>query len=320
MSADLLADYRRRGWALVPIPVGQKGPDAPGWQTREWSPADFRAGGNVGLILGPRSGELVDVDLDCPEALALADIYLPLTGAEFGRVSKPRSHRLYVAPGAAYESFADPAAGATLLELRARGATGGEHQTLVPPSIADGERRAWHGDTLAPAVYDAAKLRRRCAFLAMACLFDRHVSQAAARKPGPDFPRLLWEADPVLGRVAYRWLGQPDPDAARRCPKPRRDLTRAEIDLAELVHAIPNDADWHGWNRIGLAIYTASGGSDQGGVAFDDWSAKSPKYNPYETSARWRHYHRSPPDRIGIGTLIHLAREAGWRPKDEKAA
>jgi hypothetical protein len=316
-------DFRRRGWQPVPVPPGEKGSKLSGWDKLRLSldelPCYFGEDCNIGVILGPASGELVDGDLDCAEAMSLADIYLPSTGAIFGRASKPRSHWLYVSPGASYANFADPTTGETLLELRARGAAGGEHQTLLPPSIADGERRVWCGDTIAPAGYEAAKLRRRCAFLAMACLLDRYVSNTAARKPGPDFPRLLWEFDRALGRVAYRWLGEPDPDAPKAHPKPKRDLSRAEINLAEVVHAIPNHCDWHEWNRIGLAIYSASGGSDHGGIIFDDWSAKSPKYNPYETSARWRHYHRSPPDRIGVGTLIHLAREAGWRPTSERA-
>jgi hypothetical protein len=309
------AQYITRGWAIVPIPVRAKGPIIRQWQTRTFPATDFPEGGNVGVILGPRSGELVDIDLDCPEALALADLYLPVTRAEFGRASKPRSHRLYVAPRAVFDVFGDPLTKATLLELRARGQDGtSEHQTVIPPSAhPSGEAIEWQSDVIAPAGYEAPKLRRRCAFLAMACLLSRHVSQYAAERPGPDFPRLLWEADPTLGRAAYRWLGQRAPDEPHESPKLRCQLTRSEINLAEVVNAIPNNEDWHGWNRIGLAIYSASSGSRQGGIVFDDWSAKSTKYDPYVTTARWTHYHRSPPERIGIGTLIHLAREAGWQ-------
>ncbi|MGH7116546.1 MAG: hypothetical protein ACREE9_18875, partial [Stellaceae bacterium] len=77
MSAELLAEYRRRGWALVPIPAGQKETFDKGWPARGYAAADFPVCGNVAVMLGPRSGELVDVDLDCPDALALADLYLP---------------------------------------------------------------------------------------------------------------------------------------------------------------------------------------------------------------------------------------------------
>ena len=318
MSAILLIDeYQRRGWSLVPNPVGRKGSIIKGWQTQDFSPADFHADCNVALILGPRSRDTVDIDLDCVEALELADIYLPETGAVFGRKSKPQSHRLYIASGACFESFGDPLlkGKSTLLELRAQGRDGtSQHQTLLPPSIADGERREWDGDTIEPAVFDAAKLQRRCAYLAIGCLVRRYVSKHTSERPAPDLPRLLYEADPILGRAGYRWLGMPDPDAPQWQPKARRDYTRAEIDLTDLVAAIPNDCDWHGWNRVGMAIFAASGGSDQGGIIFDAWSAKSPAYNPYTTMARWQHYRRSPPSRLSIGTLIHLAKAAGWQP------
>ena len=320
---DWLAEYRRLGWgeALVPIPAGEKGPRVPGWQTLEFKPSDFPDGCNVGLILGPRAANIVDIDLDCPEALALADIYLPVSGAIFGRASKPRSHRLYVSVGAVFEAFADPLSGGknTLLELRAPGRDGGAHQTLIPPSVADGEPRGWAGDKIEPAVFDAAKLRRRCAYLAIGCLIRRHVSEHASERPAPDLPHLLYEADPILGRAGYRWLGMPDPDAPQWVPKARRDYTRAEIDLADLVAAIPNDCDWHGWNRVGMAIFAASGGSDHGGIIFDAWSAKAPVYNPYTTGMRWQHYRRSPPSRLTVGTLVHLARQAGWQSPRETA-
>jgi hypothetical protein len=314
-------DYARRGWCVVPIPRGQKKPAIAGWQNFcapiENIPWLFGAGENVAVRLGKGSGELVDADLDCPEALALADLYLPPTGAEFGRKSKPRSHRLYIARGAVFEAFADPVSGEMLLELRADGREGGAHLSLFPPSIADGEQRQWRGDVVTPVAVDARVLRRRLVLLAIACLVRRYISESAAERPGPDFARLLWEFDRELGRAAYRWLGQPDPEAPKRHPHRREALSRRELDLAEVVHAIPNHCGWYDWNAVGMAIYAASGGSDDGFIAFDDFSAKSPKYAPHAVQERWRNYRRSPPSRIGFGTLVHLAREAGWRPHKE---
>src|SRR5207302_343303 len=129
-------------------------------------PSLFANGGNIGLILGPASGELVDIDIDCTEALALADLYLPPTRAVFGRPSKPRSHRLFVAPSAVYETFVDPISGKTLIELRGAGRDGGAHATLFPPSVADAERREWDTELIAPAVVNAAALRCRVVWLA----------------------------------------------------------------------------------------------------------------------------------------------------------
>ena len=318
MISDLsaaVAEYQRRGWALVPILAGAKRPAVKEWQNRQYGAEDFRPGDNLAGILGARSGSLVDVDLDCTEALALADLYLPATGAEFGRASRPRSHRLYIAPGAVFGTWADPASGEMLLELRADGATGGAHMTLLPPSVTDGERRRWHADIIAPAALDPRVLLRRMAWLAVGCLVMRYISPSTAQRPGPDLARLLWEWDRELGGAAYRWLGQPDPDAPQRYPRPRRELSRRDLDLAEIVAAIPNDCGWEEWNRIGMAIAAASGCSGEGFILWDKFSAQSPQYNSAEVKERWRNYRRSPPSRTGIGKLAALAHKVGWRPR-----
>jgi len=301
---------------LVPIPPGEKAPRCKGWPNIRLSQDDLQRhldrAGNVAVRLGPASGDLVDIDLDCSEASAIADLYLPPTGAEFGRPSKPRSHRLYTSPGATFAAFADPLNGAMLLELRSDGRDGGAHLTLLPPSVTDGERREWHGDVIEPAGVDAAVLARCAAWLAIGCLVMRHLSPYAARRPHDDLADLLWEADPALGRAAYGWLGRPAPDEPQQHPKPRGLMSHDELRLAELVAAIPNNLNWTSWNRLGMAIYAASGGSGEGFVAFDDLSARSPKYQPHSVRERWNNYRRSPPSRITVGTLVYLARQHGW--------
>jgi hypothetical protein len=206
-----------------------------------------------------------------------------------------------------------------LLELRADGRDGGAHITLVPPSIADGEQREWDGDSIEPAIVDWRGLRICMARLAIGCLTLRYVSEYAARHPGPDLLNILWEFDHELGRPAYRWLRKPAPDAPRWSPKPHHERSERDIALSELARFIPNNADWHEWNRIGMAFYSASRGSDEGFIVFDDWSAKSPKKcDPHAVEERWRNYRRSEPSRIGLGTLIHLAHQAGWKSAGAK--
>jgi hypothetical protein len=94
----------------------------------------------------------------------------------------------------------------------------------------------------------------------------------------------------------------------------RAPCIEAVIDALTII---PNDdLEWDEWNYVGLAIYGATAGSAEGGEAFATWSAKSKKNDPAATQARWEHYHTSPPDRIGYGTLVWLAREAqpDWDP------
>ncbi len=99
-TMEVAADFVARGYAPIPIPRGEKRPLLEGWQnlriTDDAALARYFAHDcNVGVLLGEASGGLVDVDLDHPEAVRLADEMLPKTAAIFGRASKRGSHRLY---------------------------------------------------------------------------------------------------------------------------------------------------------------------------------------------------------------------------------
>ena len=173
-------NYLGRGY--VPIPVGyrDKAPLLSGWTklqlTDEQLEPHFRDGNNIGLLLGEPSGWLVDVDLDCEEAIELADEYLPATDAVTGRESRPRSHRWYIAAGAMTTRHKDPSTKAMIVELRSTGA-----QTLVGPSVhPDGELYDMlEGE---PAVVDAAELARAVEHLAAAVLERRGHTQAALQQ------------------------------------------------------------------------------------------------------------------------------------------
>ena len=132
---------------------------------------------NVGIIMGAPSGNLVDVDLDCPEALALASSFLPLTDSAFGRPSKRRSHLLYTSAVPKVMPFEDPTGAVDangrdkaemLVELRS---TGG--QTVFPGSTHEsGEVIRWAEDG-DPAEVDPTQLIKAVGLLAAACLLVR---------------------------------------------------------------------------------------------------------------------------------------------------
>jgi hypothetical protein len=136
--------YLKRGLCVIPIPPKEKAPHLKEWQKLRIKepeiPKYFNEGGNIGVLLGKPSHELVDVDIDCPEALALADSFLPKTDCVFGRKSNPRSHWLYrCKPSLKSEKFSDPEDGESLVEIRSNGL-----QTVFPPSKhPSGERIRW---------------------------------------------------------------------------------------------------------------------------------------------------------------------------------
>ena len=95
---------------------------------------------NLGIILGPASSDLVDVDLDCPEALRVASYFLPDTACSAAR---PRlaAHWLYYASGFSFGKAVarlrrpDPQRqGGAAVELRVGGESR-EHRPFFPPSV-----------------------------------------------------------------------------------------------------------------------------------------------------------------------------------------
>lgn len=73
---------------------------------------------------------------------------------------------------------------------------------------------------------------------------------------------------------------------------------------------LPNDElDYDSWMRIGMALKGALG--DEGGEVFATWSAHAAKDVPATTARAWASFK---PDRIGAGTIYHLAMERGWQP------
>ena len=104
-----------------------------------------------------------------------------------------------------------------------------------------------------------------------------------------------------------------------------KTAARLEADdhaaVASALSVIPNnDLEWNEWNRIGMAAWAATDGSEAGRKAFAEWSAKSSKNDPAATEARWQHYKTSPPTNIGFGTLVYLARQhsPGWTYESAK--
>ncbi|MBF0192888.1 MAG: hypothetical protein HQL99_17385, partial [Magnetococcales bacterium] len=90
---EIAQGYLDKDWRVLPIPFMSKSPIESCWQTKTYGVNDFSdTNQNIGVILDKG---LVDIDLDSVESNRLADMFLPPTELEFGRASKPRSHRIY---------------------------------------------------------------------------------------------------------------------------------------------------------------------------------------------------------------------------------
>jgi hypothetical protein len=124
----------------------------------------------------------------------------------------------------------------------------------------------------------------------------------------------------------YRWLNDLEPAEAPRWlvdaaltaapastfdPSGDQELTADEPRIAAALAVIPNSiVDWEFWNKIAMAIWAGTKGSDGGRKIFHDWSKKSDKYNADNTDAKWAKLTSCPPQSIGAGTIFYHADQA----------
>jgi Bifunctional DNA primase/polymerase, N-terminal/Primase C terminal 2 (PriCT-2) len=131
------------------------------------------------------------------------------------------------------------------------------------------------------------------------------------------------------GKGTYRWLNVHDladapkwlvelasePGDVKQAPNKKLEADDIAA-LAAAVDVIPNEINgWEDWNTALMAIWAATGGSEEGFEIADRWCAKWKGYDAKNTRQRWEAISKSPPNRIGAGTIFYLAEKAspGWR-------
>jgi P4 family phage/plasmid primase-like protien len=244
--------YHARGWVPIPLLPRNKRPAKDAWPELRPTSAEllglFAGQANVGIHLGP-SG-VVDIDLDCPEAVTLAPALLPATALRFGRDGSPGSHWLYRSPGAEYEKLLFLKE--TLLEVRA----GDGKQTVLPPSIhPTGERVRWEvgvDPAASPTEVQAFVLSASARRLAAGCLLLRAgwpVAKVVEVLGKPTAPKDLINGD--AGNKIREWCGwAPLPANAPgrgRTPAPNDDA-KTEFKEAAAAYLRDNPVEYSSRN------------------------------------------------------------------------
>lgn len=172
-ARDTARTYIRNGLCPVPLPPGSKNPMLQGWQNLRLTDNDVDTmvaeNANIGVLLGEPSRHLVDIDLDCPEAINAARELLPAT-RRFGRPSAMDSHYLYFCEGAETLKFQHNKA--MLVELRSTGT-----QTVFPGSVhgASGEAISWANLSTPVLVTTPEELRASVSLVAAAAMLAREL-------------------------------------------------------------------------------------------------------------------------------------------------
>ncbi len=273
---DVALSYIEIGLSPIPIPFQEKAPTIERWTelriTKETAAHYFNGvSQNIGIILGEVSRGLVDVDIDCREALVLAPYFLPATLGRFGRASKRASHWLYYSPVPKHTKFEDPnitGEGKTIVELRSNGV-----QTVFPPSVhVSGEPIEFEDDADPSQIAQADRttLETSVGKLAAACLLARHFPQKGRHDfclaLGGGLLRDGWSIEEAEGFVfLVAWCGGSDN------PKARAGTVRGTAEKLAANEPVT------GWKRVSELIADRPLG---GGVGGKKLVAKARKWLP----------------------------------------
>lgn len=287
-AADAALLYLELGIEPIPLLTRGKSP-AIDWGTiRQWSPEEiaehFGTKSNVGAALGERSGGLVDLDFDTPEAVPVADVIFARAVA-MGRVDSPRSHRFVRCSSIRTKRFQVSAKAArklgldrqTILEVRGDGG-----QTMVAPSIhPKGEKVIWHGDPSKIPTIDHDELHRLaglCATLALVLRFYPRVEgdrdNVCLALTGT-LVRAALSDDQIDRLVQAIATAAGDDEAEKRVGK--AEATRMRIEAGETAWGLPELCDRLGIQELEPTFRKWMGMGKTSGV---DFTGRKPNGSP----------------------------------------
>jgi hypothetical protein len=236
-------------------------------------------------------------------------------------------------------------AGFAALLVDSSGGTGGFHVFILfaePVPVAEAFRLVrylarGHGRFGLPKPPDLFPRSREPGGLGLGCwlrLFGRHHKRPVwARIWCPE--RRRWLEGEAAVKAILRLRGQPvdvsavvpagfgvEPPRARAAaaadprrdePAHRREVRRARAALDHLVINAPGLADdYDPWLRVGMALKELE---PDGLELWHEWSSSSLKYEPDVLDAKWQGFREADVvNGVSLGTLYHLAAEAGWDP------
>lgn len=287
------------GYPIVPIKPGTKRPAQKGWQNVNYNSMD-RSRMFTGYGVGVKTGAVVAVDIDSTDTGVVAKMVawceqnIGPTVERIGRV--PRTLLVFrtSVPFRKTQSraFISP--------------DGEKHQIEILGAGQQFAAYAIHPDTGRPYSWPKGELIGR----PVGTLPELTLEQGFQLT---DYFESIALSDwmPVERSVATRNNGGDH----RAGENPHADLWLLSAALA----VIPTPPGFQQWNRVAMALFRATDGSEQGFALFDRWSQRGQGYGG--TRERWENLARSPPDRIGAGTVIRMANEAapGWRERAEAA-
>lgn len=296
---------KSRGYIVVPIKKGTKGPDIPGWQnddpTEERLTALAERGykdGNVGI--NTRFTPAIDIDVyDDVVAKAMEDYLAERYGDICVRVGMaPKRLVVFRTTTPFRKMFASYSDGKTNHKIEVLG----NGQQFVAYGI--------HPDTKKPYVWTS---------------LDEPLGVNAGDLPTlthVDAQEIIEYFCIVCEERGWKKLSssmggvvREDTDDGLDGIKPILALTHDKI--TETLDLLPNDeADYDDWLLVGCALHHQFQGSQEGLELWHEWGGRSAKYDAADTNRRWRSFGHGP-STVTFATLLYRANEIKSRQEDE---
>lgn len=97
------------------------------------------------------------------------------------------------------------------------------------------------------------------------------------------------------------------PDWLTRAPKRANSQMITKIKSA-LARIDPDPRE--NWLRVAMALHHASNGDDWGKELWDEWSARSAKFDQTDNNQTWKHFDSERDDGVTIATVYQMAKDA----------
>lgn len=293
---NIFSNYVEHGYALVPIPKGEKGPKGKGWNERENVITDPKRAigihGNVGLAhvyCSPYVTAALDID-----DFALASTYLAHRGIDLQalldapnavQITSGRQNRAKLLYRLPIESkpmetrqISDPVTKDMVLELRCASANGKTVQDLLPPSI--------HPETGFEYQWAGKGDWRDIPFI-------------------PDELLKIWE-DLLDGSSTNPAANESVESSSPQQTRQHQTLSPQDVQYlrSALLHLRADDRK--DWIKAGMALKNLG---DVGRGLWIEWAMTSKKYDPLDAADTWDSFQ---PTSIDYKYIFAEAQRQGW--------
>jgi hypothetical protein len=283
----------KNGWPIVLLPHGQKVPVQKGWQNKTLSYHDIE-----GLI---NSGKRYGIGIQCGNLVGIDDDY-EIEGVvtkEFRKAMNEVKDHYF--PDALERLGRETRSPLRVIKLddkaQAKSLNIGKLQIL-------GKGRQFVAYNIHPDTDQPYRWKKE------------HSPASVDIREVPSFPVRLLNNFIKAVRILEETFGLDPGKAGETVERIKEgDLEQGELkgDESLMRHAVGylqnDDLDWDNWKRLLMALYNASGGKEWGRELAHVFSEKSDKYDEEATNKEWDAMDRSPPDRIGAGTILWEAKQ-----------